>query len=130
MAAHRVAGDGQAEADAAGFRVARPLDPVEGSEDLRALFLRDARAVVLDRDFHGLAVALGGNPDMVAMARGMLYDPRFPWHAAEALGVEIDDLYAVTMQSNPNEIVKPDGVHFTDEGSVLLGKVVADFLRD
>ena len=48
---------------------------------------------------------------------------------AQVLGVEIDDLYAVTMQSNPNEIVTPDGVHFTDEGSVLLGKAVADFLR-
>jgi NADPH2 dehydrogenase len=23
---------------------------------------------------------------MVALARGMLFDPRWPWHAAEALG--------------------------------------------
>lgn len=26
-----------------------------------------------------------GKADMIAMARGMLYDPRWPWHAAEAL---------------------------------------------
>ncbi len=27
-----------------------------------------------------------GQADMIALARGMLYDPRWPWHAAEALG--------------------------------------------
>ena len=27
-----------------------------------------------------------GKADMVALARGMLYDPRWPWHAAAALG--------------------------------------------
>ncbi|MEO0729900.1 MAG: NADH:flavin oxidoreductase/NADH oxidase [Pseudomonadota bacterium] len=27
-----------------------------------------------------------GQADMVALARGMLYDPRWPWHAAAALG--------------------------------------------
>ena len=30
---------------------------------------------------------------MVAMARGVLYNPRWPWHAAEELGAEAD--YAV-----------------------------------
>jgi NADPH2 dehydrogenase len=29
-----------------------------------------------------------GEADMVAMARGMLYNPRWPWHAAEALGAQ------------------------------------------
>ena len=33
-------------------------------------------------------VIASGRADMVAMARGMLYDPRFAWHAAEALGAE------------------------------------------
>jgi len=33
-------------------------------------------------------VIASGQADMVAMARGMLYDPRFAWHAAEALGAE------------------------------------------
>ena len=29
-----------------------------------------------------------GKTDMVALARGLLYDPRWAWHAAEALGAE------------------------------------------
>jgi 2,4-dienoyl-CoA reductase-like NADH-dependent reductase (Old Yellow Enzyme family) len=31
------------------------------------------------------AIVAGGKADMVALARGMLYDPRWTWHAAEAL---------------------------------------------
>jgi 2,4-dienoyl-CoA reductase-like NADH-dependent reductase (Old Yellow Enzyme family) len=31
-----------------------------------------------------------GKADLVALARRMLYDPRWPWHAAEALGVHLD----------------------------------------
>jgi 2,4-dienoyl-CoA reductase-like NADH-dependent reductase (Old Yellow Enzyme family) len=31
-----------------------------------------------------------GQADMVALARGMLYDPRWPWHAAAALGDQVD----------------------------------------
>ena len=30
-----------------------------------------------------------GDADMVALARGVLYDPRWPWHAAAELGAEI-----------------------------------------
>jgi len=30
-----------------------------------------------------------GRADMVALARGMLYDPRWPWHAAAALGRKV-----------------------------------------
>jgi len=29
-----------------------------------------------------------GQADMIALARGMLFDPRWPWHAAEALGAQ------------------------------------------
>ncbi len=32
------------------------------------------------------AVIRDGRADLVALARGMLYDPRWPWHAAAALG--------------------------------------------
>ena len=32
----------------------------------------------------------GGKADMVALARGMMYDPRWAWHAAEELGVETE----------------------------------------
>jgi len=31
-----------------------------------------------------------GKADMVALARGMLYDPRWPWHAAAELGATVD----------------------------------------
>lgn len=31
-----------------------------------------------------------GKADFVALARGILYDPRWPWHAAVELGAEID----------------------------------------
>jgi 2,4-dienoyl-CoA reductase-like NADH-dependent reductase (Old Yellow Enzyme family) len=33
-------------------------------------------------------ILASGQADMIAMARGMLYDPRWPWHAAEALGAQ------------------------------------------
>lgn len=31
-----------------------------------------------------------GDADMIALARGMLYDPRWPWHAAAELGAQVD----------------------------------------
>jgi 2,4-dienoyl-CoA reductase-like NADH-dependent reductase (Old Yellow Enzyme family) len=31
-----------------------------------------------------------GKADLVALARGMLYDPRWPWHAAAKLGAQVD----------------------------------------
>jgi NADPH2 dehydrogenase len=31
-----------------------------------------------------------GKADLVALARGMLYDPRWPWHAAASLGGAVD----------------------------------------
>ena len=34
------------------------------------------------------AIVAEGQADMVALARGMMYDPRWAWHAAEALGDE------------------------------------------
>lgn len=33
-------------------------------------------------------IVAGGKADMVAIARGMMYDPRWAWHAAEELGAE------------------------------------------
>jgi 2,4-dienoyl-CoA reductase-like NADH-dependent reductase (Old Yellow Enzyme family) len=32
------------------------------------------------------AIIADGRDDMVALARGLMYDPRWPWHAAAALG--------------------------------------------
>ena len=39
---------------------------------------------------HAEEIVAGGQADLVALARGILNDPRWPWHAAEELGVTID----------------------------------------
>ena len=48
---------------------------------------------------------------------------------AAELGVEVNDLFSVVMQAGRDRHLRPDGVHFTEEGSELLGKAVADFVR-
>lgn len=35
-------------------------------------------------------IIAGNQADMVALARGILYDPRWPWHAAAELGAQVD----------------------------------------
>ena len=35
------------------------------------------------------AILANGQADAIALARGMLYDPRWPWHAAAALGAQV-----------------------------------------
>jgi len=35
-------------------------------------------------------IIASGKADMVALARGILYDPRWPWHAAAKLGAQVD----------------------------------------
>jgi len=47
-------------------------------------------AVGLITDFdHAEAVIATGDADMIALARGILYDPRWPWHAAAHLGATV-----------------------------------------
>lgn len=47
-------------------------------------------AVGLITDFEQAeAIVSTGAADMVALARGMLYDPRWPWHAAADLGATV-----------------------------------------
>ena len=36
------------------------------------------------------AITAEGSADLVALARGMLYDPRWPWHAAAELGAQVN----------------------------------------
>jgi len=38
---------------------------------------------------HAEKIVSSGQADMVALARGMLYDPRWPWHAAAKLGAKV-----------------------------------------
>jgi 2,4-dienoyl-CoA reductase-like NADH-dependent reductase (Old Yellow Enzyme family) len=35
-------------------------------------------------------IVASGKADMVALARGILYNPRWPWHAAAKLGAQVD----------------------------------------
>ncbi|MFP3787182.1 tRNA-dihydrouridine synthase, partial [Burkholderia sp. SIMBA_024] len=35
------------------------------------------------------AILAEGRADAIALARGILYDPRWPWHAAAALGAQL-----------------------------------------
>ena len=35
------------------------------------------------------AIVAAGQADLVALARGMLYNPRWPWHAAARLGAQV-----------------------------------------
>jgi 2,4-dienoyl-CoA reductase-like NADH-dependent reductase (Old Yellow Enzyme family) len=36
------------------------------------------------------AIVASGQADLVALARGMLFDPRWPWHAAAKLGAQVE----------------------------------------
>jgi 2,4-dienoyl-CoA reductase-like NADH-dependent reductase (Old Yellow Enzyme family) len=36
------------------------------------------------------AILASGQADMVALARGILYDPHWPWHAAAELGAQVE----------------------------------------
>jgi 2,4-dienoyl-CoA reductase-like NADH-dependent reductase (Old Yellow Enzyme family) len=36
------------------------------------------------------AIVAGGQADLVALARAMLFDPRWPWHAAAQLGAQVE----------------------------------------
>jgi 2,4-dienoyl-CoA reductase-like NADH-dependent reductase (Old Yellow Enzyme family) len=48
-------------------------------------------AVGLITDFEQAEAIVGtGDADLVALARGILYDPRWPWHAAAALGGRVE----------------------------------------
>ena len=42
------------------------------------------------------------------------------------LGVPIDDLFAVVEREGKAQLLTQDGVHFTEEGSQLLGRAVAE----
>lgn len=47
-----------------------------------------AVGMITDYD-HAEAIVATGDADMVALARGMLYNPRWPWHAAAHLGASV-----------------------------------------
>jgi 2,4-dienoyl-CoA reductase-like NADH-dependent reductase (Old Yellow Enzyme family) len=44
---------------------------------------------LITRFDHAEAILANGDADLVALARGILYDPRWPWHAAAHLGATV-----------------------------------------
>jgi len=48
---------------------------------------------------------------------------------AQKLGVQINNLYEVVMKAGRDGLLQKDGVHFTEEGSALLGQAVAGAVR-
>ncbi len=51
-------------------------------------------------------ILMTGQADMVALARALLYDPRWPWHAAEALG-EPASFPLQYQRSHPRFLARP-----------------------
>jgi 2,4-dienoyl-CoA reductase-like NADH-dependent reductase (Old Yellow Enzyme family) len=51
-----------------------------------------------------------GSADLVALARGMLYDPRWPWHAAAELGAQVQApaQYWRAAPAGVRDLFKPD----------------------
>jgi 2,4-dienoyl-CoA reductase-like NADH-dependent reductase (Old Yellow Enzyme family) len=47
-----------------------------------------AVGLITDYD-HAESIIATGDADMIALARGILYDPRWPWHAAAHLGAKV-----------------------------------------
>ena len=48
-------------------------------------------AVGLITDFEQAEAIVGtGDADLIALGRGILYDPRWPWHAAAYLGARVN----------------------------------------
>jgi 2,4-dienoyl-CoA reductase-like NADH-dependent reductase (Old Yellow Enzyme family) len=45
---------------------------------------------LIDQPRQAEAIIAEGSADLVALARGILYNPRWPWHAAAELGAQID----------------------------------------
>jgi 2,4-dienoyl-CoA reductase-like NADH-dependent reductase (Old Yellow Enzyme family) len=50
------------------------------------------------------SIVAGGQADMVAIGRGMLFDPRWPWRAAAALRVTLDNVPRQYLRSEPHRL--------------------------
>ena len=49
---------------------------------------------------------------------------------ARDLGLVIDDLFTVVTDAGRDQLLRDDGVHFTENGYALLGRAVADAVRE
>lgn len=48
---------------------------------------------------------------------------------ATEMNISIDDLYTVVVAAGRDNIILPDGVHFTPDGYNILGNAVAEFIK-
>ncbi|HIH2745326.1 NADH:flavin oxidoreductase/NADH oxidase [Burkholderia aenigmatica] len=55
----------------------------------RAVGMPTVAVGLIDEPAHANRLIESGDADFVAMARAMLYDPRWPWHAAAELGAQV-----------------------------------------
>ncbi|NHV30792.1 NADH:flavin oxidoreductase/NADH oxidase [Burkholderia sp. D-99] len=55
----------------------------------RAVGMATIAVGLIDEPAHANRLIEAGDADLVAMARAMLYDPRWPWHAAAELGAQV-----------------------------------------
>ena len=62
---------------------------------------------------HAQAIVADGQADLVAIARGIIYDPRWPWHAAATLGA--------TVTAPPQYWRSPPREHADLFGKTVLG---------
>lgn len=68
----------------------------EGHQVEMARIVRDAVDIpvmavgMIHRPHHAEEIVAGGDADFVAIARGLLHDPHWPWHAAAVLGADVD----------------------------------------
>ena len=84
------------DASSGGLSVHQQIPPVPGYQ------VHFAEAIKRETGLPTIAVGLitesaqaeaivgGGQADLVAIARGMLFDPRWPWHAAAELGATVE----------------------------------------
>jgi len=75
-----------------------PKQRIESKPGLHVAFaraIRDATGVptiavgLITDPAHADAIVANGDADLVALARGLLWNPRWPWHAAKALGASV-----------------------------------------
>jgi 2,4-dienoyl-CoA reductase-like NADH-dependent reductase (Old Yellow Enzyme family) len=67
---------------------------------------------------HAEAIIASGQADMVALARGILYDPHWPWHAAAALGatIEVPPQYLRSQPAEYKNLLVPLSITHKDAG--------------